>query len=385
MIITKPIHEMNIEASHIEKMKTSLTLAVPLVMLTLSCTAPKFQEVKVDNPNFYANTAFISYNDSSFPKFNALKEKYQLDTIFHGEKDEFKRILLLRHWIKKTISVGVPPPGDFTAEGILDEALKGVKFWCSYFMIVQNEVMNACGYVPRVINIDEGVLVLPGRLGHHGTNEIWSNTYHKWFYSDAMFDSHFEKNGIPLSALEIRDEYFKNKAFDIKLVNGPGRKPIDYYPDPDHRSKEFFARIFTWIAWLKQNDIYSNWDNGISYLLMYEDEYFKTHKWIRAGGKLHWAYNTKYMVLIKNREELYWTPNTITSKVTIDHNKANIELTSITPNLKSYQLKEQPGGEWKDVPNIVAIELKKDKNEIGFRVVNLAGVTGPVHTIIIER
>ena len=381
---------MNIEASHIEKMKARLTLAVPLVMLILSCTAPKFHEVKVNNPVFYANTAFISYNDSSFPKFNALKEKYQLDTIFHGEKDEFKRILLLRHWIHKTIPRGIPPPGEFTAEGIIDEALKGVKFWCSYFMIVHNEIMTACGFVPRVINADEGVLNLPGQIGHHGTNEIWSNTYSKWFFSDAMYDSHFEKKGIPLSALEIRDEYFKNKAADIMLVNGPERKPINYYPDQDNRSKENFARVFTWIAWLKQNDIYSNWDNGISYLLMYEDEYFKTHKWIRAGGKPHWAYNTKYMVLIKNREELYWTPNTITSKVTIAQNKATIELSSSTPFLKSYQVKEQAGGDqmaigWKDVPNIVAVELKKETNEIGFRVMNLAGVTGPVHTIIIER
>ena len=96
------------------------------------------------------------------------------------------------------------------------------------------------------------------------------------------------------------------------------------------------------------------------------------------------------MVLIKNREELYWTPNTITSKVTIAQNKATIELSSSTPFLKSYQVKEQAGGDqvaigWKDVPNIVAVELKKDTNEIGFRVMNLAGVTGPVHTIIIER
>src|SRR6476659_9056682 len=146
-------------------MKGIFIILVASGLLVVSCTTPKFHEVKVDNPGFFANTIFKSYEDSSFPRFEALREKYQLDTIFHGEKDEFKRILLLRHWIYKTIPIGIPPPGDFTAEGILDEALKGVKFWCSYFMIVHNEVMNACGYVPRVINIDEGVLTLPGRLG----------------------------------------------------------------------------------------------------------------------------------------------------------------------------------------------------------------------------
>jgi hypothetical protein len=196
--------------------KTKLTLAVAFLLLILSCNAQKFHQVKVDNPEFIPNTAFVAYKDSSYPKFQTLKETYRLDTIFHGEKDEFKRILLLRHWIHKTITVGVPPQEPpVTAEGILEEALKGVGFWCSYFMIVHNEVMNAYGFVPRVINVGEGVLNLPDQIGHHGTNEIWSNTYHKWFFSDAMYDSHFEKNGIPLSALEIRDEYFKNKAADI--------------------------------------------------------------------------------------------------------------------------------------------------------------------------
>jgi hypothetical protein len=367
-------------------MKSKIILLVIPGLLILSCTTTRFHETKVDNPVFVANTAFKSYEDSSFPKFHALKLKYQLDTVFHGEKDEFKRILLLRHWIKKTIPLGVPPSGaPETAEGILDSSLNGMTFWCSYFMVVHNEVMAAWGFPSRVINIGEGVLNLPGQIGHHGTNEIWSNTYHKWFYSDAMFDVHFEKSGIPLSALEIRDEFFKNKAADIKLMYGPGREPVDFYPDQDNKSKEIFARFFTWIAWFRQNDIYSNWDNGISYLIMYEDEYFKNHKWIRSDGKPHWVYNTKYLVLINNRDELYWTPNTIMSKVTINGNNAKVELNSITPFLRSYQMKEMPDGDWKDVSNVLNIDLKKNKEEFVFRTINLEEVTGPEHKIIIGR
>jgi len=40
---------------------------------------------------------------------------------------------------------------------------------------------------------------------------------------------------------------------------------------------------------------------------------------------------------------------------------------------------------WKDVSNTVETKLEKDKNEIAFRVVNLAGVTGPEHKIILEK
>ena len=47
-------------------------------------------------------------------------------------------------------------------------------------------------------------------------------------------------------------------------------------------------------------------------------------------------------------------------------------------------MKEQPGGDWKDVLNPVAIALKKDKNEIVFRVINLSGAAGPEHKVIID-
>ena len=61
--------------------------------------------VTISFGNIKVAVAFISFEDLSSPKFQALKEKYQLDTIFHGEKDELKRILLLRDWIRKVISI----------------------------------------------------------------------------------------------------------------------------------------------------------------------------------------------------------------------------------------------------------------------------------------
>ena len=124
-------------------------------------------------------------------------------------------------------------------------------------------------------------------------------------------------------------------------------------------------------------------------MIVYEDDYFNNHTWLWDGKPL-WAYNTEYMNRVKERKAIEWTPNTISSKVTIEGSKARIELHSITPNLKTYQMKEMPDGDpiaigWKDVPKIVELELKKDTNEIVFRVVNLAGVTGPEHKIIIDR
>ena len=367
-------------------MKNKLMLLVVSGLLLLSCSNKKsFHEVEVENPEFIPDTAFVGYEDLSSPKFKALKEKYQLDTIFHGEKDELKRILLLRNWIKKHIKIDNvgPYPGDGSPESILDEAIKGHGFHCGHYMAVQNAVMNAYGYVTRCLGAGEGAP--DGLEGHHGINEIWLNTYHKWFLSDAKYDYHFEKNGIPLSTMEIRDEYLKNKAAGITLMKGPDRVPTEIYPELNNRPKELFARIYTWISWDKYNIRYINWPKkDSSDLVMYQDEYFKSHVWIR-DGKPHWAYNTRYLHLVPDRKAIEWTPNPIASKVAIEGSRARIELNSNTPNLKTYQMKEMPDNDWKDVSNVVEIELKKEKDEMIFRTMNLAGVTGPEHKIIIVR
>jgi hypothetical protein len=366
-------------------MKCKLILLVASTLLVLSCGTKKpFHEVTVYNPEFIPNTAFVGYEDLSSPKFKALKEKYKLDTIFHGENDELKRILLLRNWINKRIKIDNigPYPGDGSPESILDEASKGHGFHCGHFMAVQNAVMNGYGYITRCLGAGEGA---PNELEvHHGINEIWLNTFHKWFLSDAKYNYHFEKNGIPLSALEIHDEYLKNKAADITLMKGPNRIPTEVYKEVNNRTKELFARIYTWISWDKYNTKYINWPNDSSDLVMYQDEYFKNHIWIR-DGKLHWAYNTRYLHLVSDRKAIEWTPNIISSKVIIEGNIARIELSSITPNLKTYQMKVLPNGKWKDVSNVAEIDLKKDMNEIVFRAINLADVAGTEHNVIIKR
>lgn len=346
-----------------------------------------FQLVNTSNPACISNTVFDSSENLSDPKFEALKVKYQPDTTIGGEKDELKRIVLLRHWIHEKMKIDDygPYSGDGSVEGTLNAALKGHGFHCGFFSSVQNAVLNAYGYVTRCLLVDTGVPVdyMVGG-GHHAVNEVWLNSYHKWFLSDAKYDYHFEKNGIPLSALEIRDEYFKNKAADITLVKGPERTVVTGLPEYNIKTKEQLARVYTWISWYKNNNRYSGQPDSSADIIMYEDDYFKTHTWL-WDGKPHWAYHTKFLHLVSDKNKIEWTPNTISSKVLIEGNKAKIYLTSATPNLKTYQMKGLPDGAWSNIPDSVEIDLKKEENEIVFRVTNLAGVAGSEHKIIIAR
>ena len=376
-------------------MKTCLVTLL-IVSTLLGCQKKQNLSIaEVENPAFRANTAFKEQEDLTSPKFAALKEKYKLDTVFGGEQDEFKRQLLLRNWIRTVIDISdFEPdyPGEGYAEQILDEALKGQGYHCGHYMIVQNAVMNAYGYVTRCLGAGPGLKGGPD--GHHGVNEIWSNRFQKWYLSDAKYNHHFEKNGIPLSGLEIREEFLKNEAADVVLVKGPDRTPITSDGVKNAKGKMIdktradFARTYTWIEYETYNDRYTNWPESgkhVSILTMYEDDFFKNNTWI-WDGKPHWAYNVKdHLIREPNRDAIEWTPNIIDSDVRIEGDVVLVGLKSATPNLKSYQMKNLPDGEWQDVPASVRVEVEDNDLQLAFRAVNLAGVSGPEHKVVVGR
>jgi len=361
-------------------------ITIALGFIVFSCESRQYFVANVGNPVYKPNQVFHSPEDLSNPGFSHIIEKYKLDTIFHGETDEFKRILLLRNWIKSVITIndtGDPYPGGGYAEGILDAALSGQGFHCGHFMTVQNGIMNAYGYVTRCLGAGPGVLGTEGPDGHHGINEVWSNQFSKWVLSDAKYNHHFEKKGIPLSALEVREEYLKNKASDVTLAQGPDRKAIEFNEEVQ-RSKEQFARTYTWITWMENGDYFSSWPDHTGLVVMYEDDFYRNNTWIR-DGKPCWIYaNIEDILLVQNRDLIEWTPNTIKSEVIIKGSTAVIKLTSDTPNLKEYQMKVSPTGDWIKVDEAFNLDLKEKKYKLTFRAINLAGVTGPGHKVIID-
>ncbi len=369
-------------------MKTTPYLPSLFFILLYCCTSPSpdsktYHVIPVENPVFYPDTVFKGSEDLNNPKFAALKNTYQLDTLFHGETDEFKRILLLRNWIRRHIQIDNvgPYPGDGSAESILNEGMKGHGFHCGHYMRVQNAIMNAYGYVTRCLGSGPGIQGGPDF--HHGMNEIWLNQYHKWFMSDAKYDAHFEKAGIPLSALEIRYEFLKNGARDIRPLQGPERKVVPY--DTIVKNKvELLAHTYTWIEWNESGRLYTDWPKDSSVMVMYEDDYFRTHQWI-WDGKPHWAYHTSHMRLIPDRRAIEWTPNTITADISILGNLVKVQLHSQTPNLQSYQMKETQEEVWKNVPDSLVLTLNKGKTEIAFRTLNRAAVTGIPYQLLLSK
>ena len=91
------------------------------------------------------------------------------------------------------------------------------------------------------------------------------------------------------------------------------------------------------------------------------------------------------MIRVSERNAIEWTPNTIASRVNVEGDLVHIALESETPNLKTYQMKKLPDGAWEDVDASVKLEVNSNREEVAFRVVNLADVAGPEYKITIGR
>ena len=117
-----------------------------------------------------------------------------------------------------------------------------------------------------------------------------------------------------------------------------------------------------------------------STLVMLDDEIFRNNTWYR-DGKPHWAYNTPYLIKTVRRDWVEWTPNVITSKVTIQDGKALVFLSSCTPNFRSFQSRGDDGA-WRDCDEEAELPLdSRARKRFAFRTINLFGVAGPDHYI----
>jgi len=295
-----------------------------------------------------------------------------------GERDEWNRILLLRHWIKSHVAIDnenpTPTRGDTFA--ILDAALKGGKFHCTHFSIAQHAILNSFGYVTRRLGCGPG---LKDDGGHHGVNEVWVNKFSKWVLIDAKYDAHFEKEEVPLSALEIRDEVWRDRAKSVVCVLGPDRRPMK--ADSETGKWETRPDTYRWCSWETDTNRFTAFPaRSTSTLVVLDDENFRKNTWYR-DGKPHWAYGTPYFIKTTRRDWIEWTPNVIASKVAIESDKARVSLGSCTPNFRSFQTMDEDGT-WQDCGEEVALPLEsRARMRFVFRTINLFGVTGPEHLV----
>jgi hypothetical protein len=360
---------------------TVLILALLLTQdrpLPIEGAKPSAVKATVSGPRFVAPEVFHGHEDFHHPRLRRLREEYGLDAVVKGEESDFRRMLKLRAWVHSRWPIDNTQNFSGDAFQILEKARDGSGFHCAHSMTVQYAVMTAMGHVARNLGTDADHEKV-GKSRHHGVNEVWSNEHAKWVLLDAKYDSHFERGGVPLSALEVHDAVRAGKIADVVPVRGLDRKPAPL-GGPD--SIEASVENYWWVSWHVRADSFTqpHWSGG-SRLVVPDNDAFRSTVWHRGGANglvKHWAYAANAFIPVKDARQIEWTPGVPAFRLAQKTDASlDVRLQSATPNFKEYEVRLK-GGDWKPSGDRFDWPLERGENRLEVRARNLFGIAGPV-------
>ena len=308
------------------------------------------------------------------PRLKILRERWRLEHVIQGGETEFEKILRLKRWIRQQWENGwdrgtlefVPP---WDAMVVLELAGRKLSLgMCTHYSSTFVQCCLALGINARVTIIS-----------CHCVAEVWSNDYKKWVMMDPGCDAddgckgtrHFERNGIPMSALELHQAYANKDYEGVVEINDP---------------EKFGGTLESNISLYRQFCA-TRRNNYLTSLLPEEPEHgavsytYDGHLWhnsiteplpqfsrlSRREGNFHWTLN-QTVIYLQQGEEL----NTI-----------NVLLDTVTPNFETY-LVQFDGGDWAEQSEAFVWNLHVGQNTLRAKTRNVFGILGIESSVQIE-
>ena len=142
----------------------------------------------------------FSYQDMGHLKVRQLGERIGLDKMMAETDSELELIITLADWANGLWGHMRPLPfPSWDAHEILDRVDAGDSFFCTYKAVLFAQACNAAGLSARLL----GISTKHGAA--HTVTEVYSNEYRKWMLVDPWMNCWFERDGIPVSALEVHN------------------------------------------------------------------------------------------------------------------------------------------------------------------------------------
>jgi len=315
------------------------------------------------------------------PKLKSLREKYHLDEVVADGKDEFDRQVLLLDWVNHRFKKFGRPTSDARgALDILDANDAGHTFFCSHYAAVFVSAAASLGWVDRSL-----ALRRPDSMGQgsteHSSTEIWSNQHRKWVMFDPLFAMYVEKDGVPLNAFELRQEWFYRDGRDLVFVLDKERRRYRKSNLPVFRSRHAgfgdlsldpsALNVYAFIGYIPNTNLM---DGGPDYGRM-----FITQDRLCEGTRWH-----KRAVPANPATDPYFPIGQANLSLVPDGAGLRVTLKTLTPNFKTYMARTD-GGEWKPVGGAFTwTPTRRGVNRLEVKTVNQFGVDGPVSTVEVQ-
>ena len=316
---------------------------------------------------------FDSYDN---PKLKELRERFRLDEVVAPGRDEFERQVLLLDWVHTRFRKFGRPTSD--ARGALDILAAndaGHTFFCAHYADVLVSAAASLGWVDRAL-----ALRRPDHIGsgstEHSSTEIWSNQHRKWVMFDPTFAMYAEKDGVPLNAFELRQEWFHRDGRDLVFVVGKERRRYRKSDLPVLRGRfpgfgdltldPSGLNVYAFIGYIPNTDFM---DSGKDYGRMFitQDKLCDGTKWHRRD------------VPADPAAEPYFPIGQAALALTPEGEGFRVGLKTVTPNFKMF-LARVDGGAWEPVNTGFRWTPRGATGQLEVKAVNHFGVEGPVST-----
>jgi hypothetical protein len=310
------------------------------------------------------------------PKLKALRERYHFDDIVASGKTEFDRQLLLLDWANHQLKkFGKPTSPARGALEILAANDAGNTFFCAHYGDLFVSAAASMGWVDRAMALRRPDHIGSGSTEHTST-EIWSNQYRKWIMLDPTFAMYVEKDGVPLSAYELRQEWLVKGGGDLVFVLDKDGKRFHKSDIPVFRQRYAgfgdlvldggALNVYAFIGYIPNTNLM---DAGPDYGRM-----FITQDAICDGTKWH-----KRTIPTDPARDPYFPINQSAMTLAVDGPAIKVSLKTLTPNFKTY-LARIDGGDWRPTTETFDWTPHAGANRLEVKTVNQFGVDGPVST-----
>lgn len=345
------------------------------------------------NPNPKTCHVDFSFENLLHPELLQMRIKYQLSQFARNYKDEFSAQLALMEWQNQNQLSGGPDIKVGRDDQVFDvinnnqcnsNMMQLPIDNCAGFAYAFVKLAAATGHIARAVNnISQST---PYRLfsAPHVTVEIWSNQYIKWIAFDTLFNLSWWKNGMPLSALEIRDEYFKNDGKDINIKWGANlvTMPVNNLlgPTAGHPMKYY------WVLYLKANNFFSfSPEEKFWRALLFRDEFNKGQAFTTYPNNNRRPYAGEGTLdESSDKKDFNWPLNLTQIIATAGStNKLYLKLFTWTPNFDQFSIQwnEQSIKSYEKEYKFI---LKPGINKLTAQSINILGIKGHPSKIVIE-
>ena len=339
---------------------------------------------KIDALPFIESDYSRRFQFDSFanPKLKELRERHHLDDVVAAGRDEFDRQVRLMDWAHHRFQkFGRPSTPCRGALEILDAIREGHTFFCQQYAELFVSAAASLGWIDRPLALrrHQGVAKVGGST-EHSVTEIWSNQYRKWVMLDPTLNLYLEKDGVPLNAWEIREQWFRAGADKLVFVMGKDRKkyrkadlPVvlqrfDNFGDlalhPDELDKYGF------IGFIPNTNLM---DAGYDYAKMFiiQDE-------LCAGTAWH-----KRIIPAHPAVDPYFPLGQAALGMQVKGDRLQVTLKTMTPNFARFESRMDHGA-WNSIDEEFAWSPRAGTNRLEVRTINRFGVEGPISLVEVE-